>query len=84
MWRRVKHVHLHNNEFLRRVFSGTQLFSETQSDAALRRLAAVRTEVVQFWWGRREKSDELCWIEIRLHVVKGLKDETELETLELD
>lgn len=48
-------IHLNDDEFPGRVFSVAQLFSETQSDAALRRLAAVWTEVVQLWWRGRGK-----------------------------
>lgn len=43
----LQYLYLHNDEFSGWVLSVTQLFPKTQGDAALRRLATVRTEVVQ-------------------------------------
>lgn len=42
-------LYLHNNEFWIGVLCVAQLLSKAQSDAALRRLAAVGPEVVQLW-----------------------------------
>ncbi len=52
MWH---HTHMNDDEFSWQVLSVTQLFPETQSDAALRWLAAVWTEVIQLWLQEKEK-----------------------------
>lgn len=44
-----KNIHLENDVLYRRVVGAAQLFTKTQRDAALRRLAAIRAVVVQFW-----------------------------------
>lgn len=53
---RKSFAHLNDDEFSGRVLGVAQLLSEAQRDAALRRLAAVWTEVVQLW-SRGRKSE---------------------------
>lgn len=42
-----EYFYLSDDQFSGRVFGVTELLSETQREAVLRRIAAVRTEVVQ-------------------------------------
>lgn len=47
--------YLQDDEFTRRVVGAAQLFAETQRDAALRLLAAVGAETVEFWSEEKTK-----------------------------
>lgn len=48
-------IHLESDVLHRRVVGAARLFTKAQRDATLRRLAAVRAVVVQFWSCRTGK-----------------------------